>query len=159
MPIVVLCVGIAETGGASPPPTDSRPRKRFIGFGNETGAKVVGVATITLHSYRDGHFQEVSEENLETYSICVAISYRPDPKISSGVFLEICWQNCVSYLQSQGIPQGIYSVEMVGFVQHSERGDKERKSQVSNRSICIRWGDNPQRIAKLPRYPWQVEEL
>lgn len=159
MPIVVLCVGIAETGGASSAPPDRRPEPRSKQFGGNGEAKVVGVTTITLHSYRDGRFREVLEDNLETYSVCVAISRRPDPKISSSVFLEICWQNCVSYLQSQGIPQGIYSVEMVGFVQDGERGDKKRKVQVSSRSICVRWGGDPQRIAKLPRYAWKVEDL
>lgn len=159
MPTLVLCVGITEERGFTPPPVNRTPTRRTIDLSHEVGVEMVGTATFVISKVRSGRIQKVQNENLDTYSNCVAITRSADCEISCGVFLEVCWQGCLETLALEGFSPGVYTVAMVGIVAVSEAAYYRGEVEILNRGFRFRWKGDKGAHHLIPGYSWEIKVL
>jgi hypothetical protein len=103
----------------------------------------VGTATVFISEIIVGSICEIEIGDLETSTAEMAVSCIPNTKISSSLFLKICWEGVEQWAKSTKLPNGWYACKVVGVFATDKEGYYGDTAEVaiSNQPVLFEGGE------------------
>jgi len=153
MQVLVLRVGVPETGGAASAYASVRPGNGFKRVVKKHRIALVGVATITISEVKLGSISEIIKGDMEVNAVEMAITRSSDQEISSSIFLEICWQGLQGWAKEKRVSDGWYAVKVVGVFATDKEGYYGGKAKVDVANFPILCEGGKISVAGVPEQP------